>query len=98
IVGGTPADSPAQGIELGAELTGSFRSVVELKDSGGAGAGVSTIKADPVWPTGVPGEQPVSVIPIPVTADSGYYNLTIAIVEAGSTIAAASVIQVMPAA
>jgi hypothetical protein len=94
---GTPGRSPVQGFELDADLTGPYATVRELKDSRSVGAGVSTFKADPIRPTGMPGEQPVSVITIPLTAVPGYYNLTTAMAGPGSAFSNGTIIQVVSA-
>jgi hypothetical protein len=84
--------NPSRDVVLQARLAGPYRSVDELKaatsDSGSAYASL------PVRPTGAPGEQPVSTIPLGVDARAGYYNLVFSVVQAGWTSGGASVVRV----
>ena len=92
IVQGSPAPSGAVlRFELNAHLDGPFGSVTELK---GGAAGKQTVAAAPLRPTGVAGEQPVSTIQIPLTAEPGYYNLVTSVGARGSTFSGASIIQI----
>jgi hypothetical protein len=99
IVQGSPAPSGAVlRFELNAHLDGPFGSVEELKSqvvhAKGQAAGPQTVAAAPVRPTGAAGEQPVSTIPIPLTAEPGYYNLETSVGAAGSTFSGGSIIQI----
>jgi len=99
IVQGTPAPSGAEPhFELNVSLSGSFGSVEELKSqvvqAKGQAAGPQTVAAEPLHPTGVAGEQPVSTILVPLTAAPGYYNLKFSVAEPGSTFSGGSIIQI----
>lgn len=84
-------------VELKASLVGPFSTVGELKASPGATAsGIVTFAAETVRPSGLAGEEPVSVIAIPSDAAAGYYNLITAVSEASGSIGGASVIRVIP--
>jgi len=76
---------------LNAHLDGPFGSVADLKSGA---AGPQTVAAASVRPTGVAGEQPVSTILIPLTAQPGYYDLVTSVGEPGSTFSGGSVIQI----
>ncbi|BEL09466.1 hypothetical protein Q0Z83_076570 [Actinoplanes sichuanensis] len=89
-------DSPQ--VELTARLTGPYATVDELKTAigeRGDDAGKVTFEAQPLRPTGTPGEQPVSSIPISSDARPGFYNLTTAENQAGRTASGGSIIRVI---
>ena len=90
---------PAREVELTARLTGPYATVSDLKqatEGDKTGTGRSTFIAEPIRPSGQPGEQPVSLVLIPPTAPPGFYNLTTAVSESGATVSGAAVIQVVP--
>jgi hypothetical protein len=92
IAQGSPAPSGAEPhFELNAHLDGPFGTVTELK---GGAAPPHTLAAAPLRPTGVAGEQPVSTIPIPLTAEPGSYDLVTSVAETGSTFSGGSIIQI----
>ena len=93
IVQGTPAPSGAvPQFELNVKLSGAFGSVADLK---GGAAGSRTVAAAPVHPTGLADEQPVSTILIPLTAGSGYYDLTFSVDEPGASFSGRSIVQIV---
>jgi hypothetical protein len=94
---GTPGPGPVEGVELDADLTGPYATVPEMKDAR-PGAGAATFKADPIRPTGLRGEQSISIITIPTTAAPGYYNLTTAMSGHGSAFSNGTIVQVVAAA
>lgn len=97
IVSGNRINSgePVPHIELDAHLSGPFATIEELKASSAADRAVVAFAAEPVAPSGLAGEQPVSVIAIPTTARPGYYNLVTAVREPGGSVSAGSVIRVV---
>jgi hypothetical protein len=97
VPGEAGAGTQSQQLELNASLAGPFGKVDELKADDAARAAVSTLTAEPVRPSGVAGEQPVSTIAIPSDAAAGFYNLVTSVSEPGGSVSGASVIRVVPA-
>ena len=98
IPGSLRSDSPTRELELNARLTGPYSTVSDLKDANGGGqdlAAGSALTAAPVRPSGQPGEQPVSLILIPLTAVPGSYNLTTSVSGSGFSVESGSVIRVI---
>jgi hypothetical protein len=99
VVPGQPGAPPPQ-VTLTASLTGPYASVEDLKAAIAdvtAPAEGSTLTAEPVRPSGQPGERPVSVIVLPTTAVPGYYRLRTTAAELGGEATGGSVIQVASA-
>jgi hypothetical protein len=97
VVPGQP-DGPTPNVELNAWLSDRYSSVTELKSAEAGtsrGPGGFMLKAEPVRPSGAPGEQPVSRIAIPPTAAPGYYNLVTSINESGGWVSGASIIRIV---
>jgi hypothetical protein len=69
-------------VELNVRLTGPYATVSDLKQEGDkTGSGRFTFMAESIRPSGQPGEQPVSLVLIPLTAPPGFYDLTTAVSE-----------------
>ena len=99
VVPGQPGGPPPQ-VTLTASLTGPYASVEDLKAAIAdvtAPTGDATLTAQPVRPSGQPGEQPVSVIALPTTAVPGYYHLLTTAADPTGRVSSGSVIQVAAA-
>jgi hypothetical protein len=90
---------PKATVELSAQLSGSFSSVVALKSS--AKPAATKVKsnndsavAKTIWVSNHSGADPVSTITIPRNAKPGYFNLNTTTSETGMTITAGGVIRI----
>ncbi|MBB4751376.1 hypothetical protein [Actinoplanes lobatus] len=93
---GPATDAPP--VELTARLSGPYATVEELKAAEGDlrnPAGDVTFTAPPIRPTGTPGEQPVSSIPISADARPGYYYLITSENQGGGSVSGGSIIRVV---
>lgn len=98
IPGSLRSDSPTRELELNARLAGPYSTVSDLKDANGDGQDLAagfTLTAAPVRPSGQPGEQPVSLVVIPLTAVPGFYNLTTSVGRPGFSVGGAAIIRVI---
>ncbi|GIG92925.1 hypothetical protein Pen02_78610 [Plantactinospora endophytica] len=94
---GTPSGPPET--ELTARLTGPYQDTAALKATADARTitGDVTVTAEPVRPTGAPGEEPTSVLRIGTDVPAGHYNLVWSARDSRGGLSGASVVEVVAA-